>query len=231
MAMTTDRVSARAHAERMDRNYRWQRHVYDLTRRWYLLGRDRTIAGLAPPAGGSVLEVGCGTARNLIAVGRCYPDCRLFGLDISAMMLETARGSLARSGLADRVRLAEADATTFDAERLFGLAHVDRVLISYALSMVPDWPSVIDRALAAAGPRGEVHIVDFGTLERLPGSARRALEAWLAHFHVTPRSDLTAVLRAKAAACGASVSAEPLFRTYATHAVLRGSRSEGASSS
>jgi S-adenosylmethionine-diacylgycerolhomoserine-N-methlytransferase len=31
---------------RMDRVYRPQRHVYDLTRRPYLLGRDRLIAGL-----------------------------------------------------------------------------------------------------------------------------------------------------------------------------------------
>ena len=26
--------------------YRWQRHVHDATRRYYLLGRDRTIAEL-----------------------------------------------------------------------------------------------------------------------------------------------------------------------------------------
>jgi S-adenosylmethionine-diacylgycerolhomoserine-N-methlytransferase len=36
---------------RMNRVYRWQRHVYDATRRWYLLGRDRMIAELKPAAG------------------------------------------------------------------------------------------------------------------------------------------------------------------------------------
>ena len=31
---------------RMNRVYRWQRHVYDAARRCYLLGRDRMIAEL-----------------------------------------------------------------------------------------------------------------------------------------------------------------------------------------
>ena len=35
----------------MDRMYRRQRHIYDLTRKFYLLGRDELIDGLKPPAG------------------------------------------------------------------------------------------------------------------------------------------------------------------------------------
>ena len=57
-------------AARMDAIYRGQRHIYDVTRRYYLLGRDGLIADLDVPAGGTVLEIGCGTGRNLIAVGR-----------------------------------------------------------------------------------------------------------------------------------------------------------------
>jgi S-adenosylmethionine-diacylgycerolhomoserine-N-methlytransferase len=63
-------MEAASTAGRMDAIYRGQRHIYDLTRRYYLLGRDMLIRDLAPPAGGSVLEVGCGKARNLIAVAR-----------------------------------------------------------------------------------------------------------------------------------------------------------------
>ena len=51
---------------RMNRMYRRQRHIYDGTRRYYLLGRDRLIADLAPAAGASVLEIGCGTGSNLV---------------------------------------------------------------------------------------------------------------------------------------------------------------------
>ena len=42
----------RAHERLLDRNYRYQRHIYDLTREYYLLGRDRMIEHLSPPDGG-----------------------------------------------------------------------------------------------------------------------------------------------------------------------------------
>ena len=71
----------------MDRIYRHQRHVYDLTRRYYLFGRDRLLRELQPPPGGRVLEIGCGTARNLLAAHDLYPTARLFGIDISREML------------------------------------------------------------------------------------------------------------------------------------------------
>ena len=53
-------------ASLMDRMYRRQRHIYDLTRKFYLLGRDQMIDRLGPPADARVLEIGCGTGRNLI---------------------------------------------------------------------------------------------------------------------------------------------------------------------
>ena len=80
----------------MDGVYRYQRHIYDLTRKYYLLGRDRLIADLAVPDGGTVLEIGCGTGRNLIAVGKAWPRAALHGVDISEAMLDTARGSVAK---------------------------------------------------------------------------------------------------------------------------------------
>lgn len=57
--MTTTHLSD---AERMDRHYRYQRFIYDLTRTHYLIGRKHLIAHLSPPPGGTVLEIGCGTA-------------------------------------------------------------------------------------------------------------------------------------------------------------------------
>ena len=109
-----------ASAELMDRIYRRQRHLYDFTRKYYLLGRDRLIHRLTPPAGSRVLEIGCGTARNLVVASRAYPDVHFFGIDISSEMLETARYVVEREGLAPFVRLARADATTFDPALQFG---------------------------------------------------------------------------------------------------------------
>ncbi len=82
---------------RMNRMYRYQRHIYDITRRYYLLGRNELINGLAPRADAHVLEIGCGTGRNLIKAAENYPDAKLFGIDISAEMLDTARRAAERA--------------------------------------------------------------------------------------------------------------------------------------
>ncbi len=100
-------------AEKMDAIYGRQRYIYDATRRYYLLGRDRLIGSLKPPLGGVVLEVGCGTARNLIRAAKRYPDARFYGIDISEAMLKSARASVARRGLRSRVTLGQGDATAF----------------------------------------------------------------------------------------------------------------------
>lgn len=210
-----------SHASLMDGVYRRQRHVYDLTRKYYLLGRDRMLAGLAVPAGGSVLEIGCGTGRNIVLASRLYPDAGFFGLDISAEMLRSAAASMDREGVAGRVRLARGDATDFDARALFGRGQFDRVFISYALSMIPGWQRTVVRAIACLAPGGSLHVVDFGSQEHLPGWFKSALRAWLAKFHVTPRDDLFSELTAAAATAGMDVEVTPLYRGYSVHAVAR----------
>jgi len=209
-----------SHAELMDGVYRYQRHVYDLTRKYYLLGRDRLIDGLDVPEGGTVLELGCGTGRNLIQAARAYPDARFCGLDISAGMLETAGVAVARRDLSARVRLAEGDASDFDAVALFGRQGFDRVFISYALSMIPEWRRTVTAALDAVDYGGSLHIVDFGRQERVPRWFKAALRAWLAKFHVSPRDSLREVLESECRRVGASLRFDSAFRGYAVHAVL-----------
>jgi len=126
--MSTTELPA-SHAELMDGVYRWQRHIYDLTRKYYLLGRDQMISGLDVPAKGTALELGCGTGRNIALAARRYPDARFYGLDISAEMLETASKAIGREGLSGRVVLARGDATDFDAKALFGIERFDRIFV------------------------------------------------------------------------------------------------------
>lgn len=217
--MSTTELPA-SHAELMDGVYRWQRHIYDLTRKYYLLGRDRLIAGLDVPPGGTVLELGCGTGRNIILAARAYPDARFFGLDISAEMLETASKAIDREGLSDRVMLARGDATDFDARALFGKGRFDRVFVSYSLSMIPGWEKTVSAALAALAPTGSLHIVDFGQQEGLPGWFRALLRGWLKKFHVTPRESLRDVLESQAERTGATFRFRTLYRGYAWLAVI-----------
>ncbi|MCA1404526.1 class I SAM-dependent methyltransferase [Ensifer sp. IC3342] len=207
------------HARLMDQMYRYQRYIYDFTRKYYLFGRDTLIRELNPARGASVLEVGCGTGRNLALIGDLYPGTRLFGLDISAEMLATATAKLRRHGLSS-VILRVADATNFTPVA-FGQPGFDRIVISYALSMIPEWEKSLDAAIAALNPGGSLHIADFGQQEGWPGGFRRLLQAWLKRFHVTPRETLFDMMRDKANQNGAVLELKSIGRGYAWLAVYR----------
>ena len=221
MSSTHRPADAASSAGLMDRIYRRQRHIYDVTRKYYLLGRDDLIAALEPPAGGSVLEIGCGTGRNLIQVARRYPSARLFGLDISAEMLATGRAHVARAGLDARIALKRGDAAAFDAASLFGQPTFDRVFISYSLSMIPEWRKALAAALVCLAPEGRLSVVDFGQQENLPAWFRQALFAWLARFHVTPRAELSRVIAILAMDKGYAWRVRPLYRGYAWYGTIQ----------
>jgi S-adenosylmethionine-diacylgycerolhomoserine-N-methlytransferase len=204
----------------MDRMYRRQRYIYDATRKFYLLGRDATIAELDARAGDGVLEIGCGTGRNLVKMARRYPQARFFGLDVSSEMLESARAAIARAGMESRVRVAQGDATSFDAAPLFGRPSFERVMISYALSMIPPWREALAQAVDALAPGGSLHIVDFGDQAGLPAPFRAGLNRWLAAFDVTPRVTMRAELAALSASRGVRCQARDHLRGYAIRAVI-----------
>ena len=174
----------------MDSVYRRQRYIYDFTRKYYLFGRDRLIRELAPAPNARIIEVGCGTARNLIRVAKRYPGRKYFGLDASEAMLKTARAAVERADLQDQIVLAHgyAEALTPD---LFGeSAGFTDIIFSYSLSMIPDWKQSLSAAAKALSPDGRIHIVDFGDLNGLIVPARKVLLAWLRLFHVEPRVEL-----------------------------------------
>ena len=208
------------HKQRMDRMYRVQRHFYDVTRAYYLLGRNECIAALNPPAGGSVLEIGCGTGRNLIQLARTYPEATIYGVDISDEMLVSAANTVERHKLRHRVKLAQGDATTFDGTA-FNKSVYDRVLFSYTLSMIPDWQKALDTAADRLAPDGELHAVDFGPCTGLPAFAKSGLYAWLQRFHVTPRTSLFASFERLAQSRNMISDTLLTHRGYAQHAVIR----------
>ncbi|MGY9049481.1 hypothetical protein P775_12380 [Puniceibacterium antarcticum] len=204
-----------AHAALMDSTYRYQRRIYDITRRHYLLGRDRLVAELAPPPDGRVLEIACGTGRNLQRIAQTYPGRALCGLDISQEMLRSARAKLG-----DQARLVQADACDFDGDALFGPGGFDRVVLSYSLSMIPDWQAALCQAATQLRPGGQLHVVDFGGQDGLPRWFRSGLHLWLGRFHVTPRADLQDKMQAVARLLGLTLQFRPLFRDYARYGVL-----------
>ncbi|MGN6149890.1 MAG: class I SAM-dependent methyltransferase [Rhizomicrobium sp.] len=186
--MINDLTAAPEHRALMDDVYRRQRYVYDFTRKYYLLGRDRLIRDLDASPGESVVEVGCGTGRNLVKMARRYPGVTFYGLDASLEMLKTAEGAIRRAGLSGRIRLAHGLAEDI-APAMFGASlPFTHAIFSYSLSMIPDWKQALRRA--AGHSTGKVHIVDFGGLDGLWPPAARLMRFWLRLFHVTPREEI-----------------------------------------
>ncbi len=217
MFMNSKTEARQTHGEAMDSVYRVQRHIYDVTRCYFLLGRDDMLDALAVPTNGSVLEIGCGTGRNIIGVAKRAPTARLFGLDISEEMLKSAGSAVVHQNCTSRTRLACADATHFSAQDIFGQPNFDRVFFSYTLSMIPNWQRAVEQALSCLAPDGQLHIVDFGQCEGLPKLFRRGLFVWLEFFHVRPREQLSLHLRRLATARGMAISVESHFRDYTWH--------------
>jgi S-adenosylmethionine-diacylgycerolhomoserine-N-methlytransferase len=185
-----------ATTEEMDEMYRWTRYVYDFTRKYYLLGRDRLLRDMILQPGDRVLEIGCGTARNLIRLAKQRPDIRCYGLDASTEMLATATAHVKSGRLDERITLAHGLAEQLDYAKTFGLnAPFDAAFFSYSLSMIPTWPQAIDAALANIKRGAALYVVDFWDQEDWPRWFRFALKRWLDLFHVVHRPELLDHLR------------------------------------
>lgn len=207
------------HARRMDRMYRFTRHVYDLSRRYYLLGRDRLLERIASSGARRVVEIGCGTARNLVKLSAMRPDMALYGIDAAGVMIETARRSVHRAAAEDRIQLRVALAENLNHATLFGEAEpFDAAFFSYSLSMMPTWPAALEAAGANVMPGGDVWIVDFWDQAKFPRLGAAALWQWLRLFHVHPSAELAGLLESHQAAGRAEL--ESIVGRYAMLARL-----------
>ena len=202
-------------AELMDRIYRLQRYFYDATRKLLLPGRDMLLDRVHVSPDAAVLEVGCGTARNLLILARRFPAAHFFGVDVSAEMLSTAERKVRRSGLTN-IHLARADAEQFDRRTAFHRDPLfDVIFFSYSLSMIPDWRKALESALANLAPGGTLSIVDFWDQRDWPGWIRRPLIRWLALFHVRYEPAMIETIQTLAAGDRWMFELHSILRRYA----------------
>jgi len=152
---------------------------YDRISRVYDLLADRSEAPirraglqlLAARAGENVIEVGCGTGHGLVELAKAVgPTGRIFGLDLSARMLEQARANLAKAGLLERVRLRRGDA----AQMPYPKASMDGVFMSFTLELfdTPEIPRVLrecQRVLRTGGRLVVVGMSKAGGTDPLVG--------------------------------------------------------------
>lgn len=165
-----------AHATRMEAYYRFHAPIYDATRWSFLFGRNeliRRISALTTPV--NILEIGCGTGKNLIRLNHYFPQAKITGLDASASMLKLAHKNL--GPLAQRVSLLhqvyDCPLSETDLEDKF-----DLILCMYSLSMMnPGWEQVIASAHHDLNQGGFIAVVDFH-------NANWPLFKWLMRIHV-----------------------------------------------
>lgn len=211
-----------ATTEEMDEMYRWTRYVYDFTRKYYLLGRDRLLRDMELRPGDRVLEIGCGTARNLIRLAKQRPDIRCYGLDASNEMLATAAAKVKARRLEERITLKHCLAEELDYAKTFELdAPFDAAFFSYSLSMIPAWPRAIDAALANVKRGAAFYVVDFWDQGGWPRWFRWTLKHWLDLFHVRHRPELLDYLRQLDAKGVGTLTLQSVAGRYAYLATFR----------
>jgi SAM-dependent methyltransferase len=127
------------------------------------------LEGLASrlEAGGTVLEVGCGTGNLLVQLAKAFPGARVMGVDIDADSLTLARTRIETAGIAQR-----AYAYQGGVDKAALPSSVDAVVMVEVLhEIAPEIrASVVNECAAALKPGGWMLIVDEtypSTLEEL----------------------------------------------------------------
>nr|MDQ3818782.1 methyltransferase domain-containing protein [Acidobacteriota bacterium] len=117
--------------------------------------RRKAVDRLELKEGASVLEIGCGTGRNLaLLVEAVGPEGRVYGVDLSEGMLAKAEELRTQSGWRN-VTLARSDAASYDAPE-----HVDGVIFSLSYAVMPNHREVLRRAWEQLSPGGRLVIMD-----------------------------------------------------------------------
>jgi ubiquinone/menaquinone biosynthesis C-methylase UbiE len=153
--------------------YRKRARNYDLTANlYYLIGfrewsyRRKAVEALHLQKGATVVEMCSGTGLNFQfledAIG---PDGKLIGVDFTDAMLEQAQRRV-REYHWSNVELVQSDAASFEFP-----SEIHGILSTFAITLVPEFDSVIRKGSQALVPGGRWVILDF----KLPSN-------WLVHL-------------------------------------------------
>ena len=162
--------------EHLIETYRKKAKHYDVTSRLYpapgypqRAQRLRAVQALGLRAGGTVIDMACGTGLNFPLLQKAAgPGGRIVGVDLTDAMLARAQDRIKANGWSN-VSLVQADAAGFDFP-----AGVDAILSTYALTQVPECAKVIAHGAAALSAGGRWAVLDL----KVPGST----PAWIAQL-------------------------------------------------
>jgi ubiquinone/menaquinone biosynthesis C-methylase UbiE len=147
--------------------------------------RNEAVRRLELKAGASVLEVGCGTGRNLaLLVEAVGPEGKVYGIDVSDGMLEEA-GTLCKRAGWPHVTLMRADAADYTLPD-----PVDGVIFSLSYAVIPQHRAALRLAWAQLRPGGCVVIMDAKLRRGLVGRLLRPFVVWTSRLTVLGNPDI-----------------------------------------
>jgi demethylmenaquinone methyltransferase/2-methoxy-6-polyprenyl-1,4-benzoquinol methylase len=159
--------------EHLIETYRKKAKHYDVTSRLYpapgypqRIQRIRTVQALGLRAGGTVVDMACGTGLNFALLQKVVgPGGRIIGVDLTDAMLARAQDRITANGWSN-VSLVQSDAAEFEFP-----AEVSAILSTYALSQVPECAEVIAHGAKALSDGGRWAVLDL----KVPASTPRWL--------------------------------------------------------
>lgn len=136
------------------------------------IGNPHAIAPL--PAGGSVVDVGCGAGTDLlIAAAQVGPSGRAIGVDMTEEMLARARAGARACGF-DHVEGRRGDFTDLPLKD----QSVDVLISNGVLNLVPDKARALSEMYRVLGPGGRVQLADIIIGIPLSEDARNDIDLW-----------------------------------------------------
>lgn len=150
--------------------YRRRARLYDLTANLYcLIGfreqayRKMAIEELRLKPGGTVVEIGCGTGLNFPFIyEKIGPKGRIIGVDLTDSMLHRAKERVEKNGWKN-VELVNKDAAKYVFEK-----GVNGVISTFAITLMPEYDTIIKNAADALAPEGRLVILDLKESQRAP---------------------------------------------------------------
>ena len=147
--------------------------------------RGKAVSRLELKPGGRVLEVGCGTGRNLAhLVQTVGAGGHVYGVDLSEGMLEEAAELCAQSGWRN-VTLFRADATDYVLPE-----PVDGVIFSLSYAVIPEHREALRRAWEQLRPGGYVVIMDAKLPSGFIGKLLHPFVVWTSRLTVLGNPDI-----------------------------------------
>jgi 2-polyprenyl-3-methyl-5-hydroxy-6-metoxy-1,4-benzoquinol methylase len=119
-------------------------------------------------AGGSALDIGCGTGVVPVTLAKAFPNAQVSGIDLDAHSINLARGEAESAGLADRVHLS--------AQRIEDLPADARFDLITTFDVVHDLPDPLDALRRIRG-----HLSDGGSYLMVEPKVADDLESNLAN--------------------------------------------------